>query len=143
MKKFQFPLDRVREYRCLQMEGEQVKLEELHARLIALEEMAAELVRQKQQAEQSVVGSSSTGLDLQHYAGYRGYAVRVAAMVAERRQAVLRDIEAQRARLLEARQKYEILDRLKTRSRGAWQAAVDREQESLAGELYLARWGSA
>jgi hypothetical protein len=64
-------------------------------------------------------------------------------MIHARRQQVSLDIDAQRGRVLDARQKYEMLDRLKTRSQGVWRAECNREQENLAGELYLARWGAA
>ncbi len=48
-------------------------------------------------------------------------------------------LEQQRQRVIEARRDAELLERLKRKALDAWQAASDREQETLATELYLAK----
>jgi hypothetical protein len=44
-----------------------------------------------------------------------------------------------RARVLEARRQFELLEKLRKESLGAWKTAVNKEQEDLAAELFLAR----
>jgi hypothetical protein len=41
--------------------------------------------------------------------------------------------------VIQARRDAELLERLKRKALAEWQAASDREQESLATELYLAK----
>ena len=45
----------------------------------------------------------------------------------------------QLSRVIEARRKFELLDRLREAALNEWQAAVNKEQEDLAAELFLAR----
>ena len=142
MKRFQFNLERVRQYRKLQMEAEQVKLEHAQARLLSLDHMEAELLRQKNEAGETIpVGSSfQTGEQLERLDGFRRYLVRMAHLLEIRRAEAIAVLVAQQTVLLEARRNYELLNRLKDRSRGQWQASFNREQEQVTAELYLARW---
>jgi hypothetical protein len=41
--------------------------------------------------------------------------------------------------VLEARRQFELLDDLREKALAKWKAASDKEQETLAGELFLAR----
>jgi len=141
MKRFQFPLDRVREFRKLQMESEQSKMEQLYARLHSIESMSAELERQKKQAESSVVSAGSVaGLELDSLREFKAYARRMASLFQLRRVQIEAEIDLQKEALLEARRKYEVLDRLKGRARSKWQHEFDKEQDELAAEVYLAGW---
>jgi len=49
-------------------------------------------------------------------------------------------VEAQRARVVEARRKFELLDHLKRQKQEAWRLESLKEEETLASELFLAKW---
>jgi len=141
MKRFRFPLDRVRQFRKMQMESEHAKLEQIYARLHSIESLTAELGRQKRQAETSVVSAASVaGLELNSLKEFRTYARKMTSVFQLRRAKIEAEIELQRQALLEARRKYEMLDRLRSRSRSKWQYEFDREQDQLAAEVHLAGW---
>jgi len=141
VKKFQFPLERVRRFRKLQMETEQVKLEQLQAHLASIDSMEAELHRQKQQADQALVESPTVGTpELAVVDSFRAYTQRMANIFALRRAQVQEEILMQKENLLVARQKYEVLERLKSNRHAKWKYDLHREVEQLATEAYLARW---
>jgi multidrug resistance efflux pump len=135
----------VRQYRLLQMETEQNKLEQLHAKVHALDQMEAELDRQRREAEDDVrrrtaAGSPVDPNDVSSMTGFRDYIRKMAEMLATRRVELNRQIAAQRQELLEARRRYEVLSRFRDKSKAQWTADFNKEQEELAGENYLARF---
>lgn len=48
-------------------------------------------------------------------------------------------VREQRQRVIEARRQYELLDHLYQKAHGEWVAALNKEQEETAAELYLAK----
>lgn len=145
MKRFEFSLERVRQFRKLQLETEQAKLEQARARLESVEAMIAELNRQRSLADdvsrrvRSNPGSVSMS-DVAGHAQFATYLQRMEHALVSRRAQALAEMEQQRRVLLEARKKYEMLDRFRSASRSAWQVEFAREQENMAGELFLAKW---
>jgi flagellar export protein FliJ len=148
MKRFEFSLERVRQFRKLQMETEQAQLEQARARLEAVEAMISELNRQRSLADDVSrrLRSSSGSVSMPDVAGHSQFAVYLQrmehALISRRQQAAL-EMERQRHVLLEARKRYEMLDRFRDASRSAWQVEFAREQENMAGELFLAKWNRA
>jgi len=145
MKRFEFPLERVRQFRKLQMETEQAKLEQARARLQSVDAMIAELNRQRSLAQDSSrqARSSPRAVSMSDVAGHAQFALYLQRMehaLNGRRHEALLEMERQRKVLLEARRKYEMLHRFRDSSQSAWQAEFSREQENLAGELFLAKW---
>jgi hypothetical protein len=145
MKKFTFPLERVLQYRKLQLESEHARLEQCAARLHSIERMEAELQRQKFEAEQGIREQEAPRATVRAHevdalSGYRYYVRRVGVQLAQRRAEAAHDLAQQRAALLDARRKYEILNRCREEAVRDWKYGFNREQESIAGELYLARW---
>ena len=49
-------------------------------------------------------------------------------------------MEEQRNRLLKARREHRLLEKLRQVRQAEWEAAVNREFETLAAETYLAGW---
>jgi hypothetical protein len=146
VKRFQFPLERVRQYRQLQMETEHAKLEQLHAKMHAIDQMESELDRQRRQAEEDIRhltarGSAVDPNDVAAMTGFREYMKKMAAMLAARRHELNQQIVAQREQLLAARQRFEVLTRFREKGKAEWILAFDHEQEQLASENYLARVG--
>lgn len=144
MKRFHFPLDRVRRWRQEQAGLEELKLQRWYAQLSALSEERARAESERAVNERNVLGQRSVeARELQALEAYR-LRVRAAIGGIERRRAeVTAEIEKQRLRLMEARRRAELLERLKSRMFDDWQAAADHEEETVAGELYLAQWNQA
>ena len=144
MKRFEFPLERVRQYRKLELDTEHARLEQAQARLNAVDAMITDLHRQEKQEEQesrearSKGGHTAVENALQH-TRFQSYVLRMAQMLDQQRAHVAQALERQRLVLLEARRRFEILDRFRQSSRAEWQAEFNREQENLAGELFLAK----
>ena len=148
MKKFSFALERVLEFRKLRMEEEQLRLEQCLARLQSIDLLERELQRQKFEADQDLrereAAQSIVAVEeASAFTAYRGYHRHAAAQLAGRRAEALHQIARQRGALLEARRNHEILRRSREQALREWKTEFNREQESLAGELYLARWKPA
>ena len=141
MKRFQFQLSRVHELRREQLEVEEAKLGLLLAERQALE---AESLRIENEAAATRVSLMVTGsAESQDLVASDTYLRRLAV---ERKKHAARTAEwqgraaAQRHAVVEARRRVRLLDRLEERRRAEWGKAVDREQENLSAELFLARW---
>jgi hypothetical protein len=140
MKRFEFPLDRVRRWRAGQATLEELKLEQLNDQLTKLREERRSIETARIQSEQELLGQPSiTATELQSLDLYRRHTLNKIGSIQnlERQAEVL--VEQQRQRVLRARRDAELLERLKGKAFDEWQAANDREQESLATELYLAK----
>ena len=140
MKRFHFPLERVRRWREGQAALEEMKLEQLQGNLAALrlekENIEVERSRsQKELLDQPFVQA----IELESLDAYRLHAQIKIHNIENRELEVAAQVEQQRQRLVEKRRDAELLERLKRKSWDEWQAASDREQESLASELHLAR----
>ena len=143
MKRFDFPLERVREWREKQLAVEEAKLERLFAELGAIAAARVELDAEQARNEQMVVQSSGvTASDLQALDGFRRYVKAERARIENLRADCDKRIKEQRAAILEARRRYELLARLKQRSLRLWTAGMNRELEASAAEAYLAKWNA-
>lgn len=143
MKRFQFPLERVRRWREEQAEYEKSRLQQLHGQLAALGEEKSRVERERVQCAQRILGQASVepgelaALDV-----YRAHVRSRIERIEDRRREVQGWIEQQRQRVLEARRRAELLERLKSKKLEEWQTAADREEETLAGEVYLGKWSA-
>lgn len=141
MKRFVFPPERVRRWRQEQLELQTAKLRQLCGQLAALGQEKARIENERAATALRILGQASVDAgELQALDAYRLH-VRARIAEIERRQGqVSAQIEQQRARVIEARRQAELLERLKTKMFEEWQALARREEETLAGELYLAKW---
>ncbi len=141
MKRFLFPLERVRRWRAGQAALEELKLEQLRGSLEALREAKRNMSRERSESELEVLGQASMeASELESLDAYRLHARnKIREFENQERQAAAQ-IEEQRQRVIQARRNMELLERLKQKALDAWQAESDREQENFAAELYLARW---
>ena len=80
------------------------------------------------------------GSDLGFISGYGQHLARERTKTIERRHAKQREIVRQVELHRLARQRCELLEELKRRRLGEWQAQADLELDQLAHESYLARW---
>ena len=140
MKRFQFPLESVRRWRAGQATLEEAKLEQLRGNLQALREEKQNIETERGRSEREILGQASIeATDLETLDAFRLHARSKIRDIETRQRQAEEQVEKQRQRLIEARRSAELLERLLEKARVAWRAASDREQESLAAELYLAQ----
>ena len=143
MKKFHFPLERVREWRDKQVSIEEAVLERLRAERAAIEEMAAALDRERESNEAAVLKAHTVdALSLRALDAYRRFARCRAAAMSRERDASDERIAAQRLRVMDARRKVRLLDKLREKRHRLWIAELDKEIEEQAAESYRARRAS-
>jgi flagellar export protein FliJ len=145
MKRFQFPLDRVLRYRHLQAEAEEAKLQAQLTRLRQLEERLELIDREGARTEEAVRQSlvpphEVRSEDMVTYPNYRSVLARGKRGLEQERQRRLAEIERQRANVLEAYRAREILERARKQALDHWRAEYTKEQDAMAGELYLTQW---
>jgi flagellar export protein FliJ len=141
VKKFHFRLARVLEWRRQQLELEESRLAPLFAERDAFITSLAEIGRDEEQTRRGIADAGASDAQelaaggdwLQHLQSRRK---KVQAAIEECQGRV----KAQQAAILEARRKVRLIERLEQRHLSEWGAAVDREQEALAAELFLARF---
>lgn len=141
MKRFEFPLERVREWRLSELDMEMAAAAALALELSRITAERQAIEREREAAERSILAASSvSAAELAALDAFRLHAENAAAEADRRRQDCEQRIVRQRRRILEARQRCELLSRLRQRSLAAWRSGLQREEEALAGELFLARF---
>jgi flagellar export protein FliJ len=141
MKSFRFPLQRVLDWRGLQLRTEEEKLAGLQQKLTSLIHREKALAAAQSKSESEVLGSPSIlGADLRALAGFQ---VRIkserVALEASRAQCHTQ-IAEQRKRLLKARKDFRVLEQLKEKRHKSWAYLGDREVEETAAESYISNW---
>lgn len=141
MKRFEFTLARVHDFRRRQLDLEEAKLQALLAERQGLETETARLQSEASRTRNSLMVTGS--VEAQELVAANLYLRRLgieqtghAAKVTDWQNRVRKQQEA----MVEARRRVRLMEKLEEKQRGAWQSAVDREQEDLASELFLARW---
>jgi flagellar FliJ protein len=142
MKTFRFPLQRVLEWRSLQLRVEEEKLAGLQQQLASLLELLERIVSARNRSESHLfVSGTAAGSELQSWALYQARLARqrdvLKTQIAQCEKLVLE----QHQRLLKARTDHRVLEKLKERRWRQWVYLNDREVEDTAAEVYLAKWG--
>jgi flagellar export protein FliJ len=141
MKKFAFPLETARKLRERQTELEEARLQALFTEKQAMENRTVSIQAELEAEHERIEDRSYEAGELARLDGFRSWVTREK----QRLRASMADcderIEAQRAVLVEARRRFQLVDRLKEKSLLEWGRAGAKEQEDLAAELYLARRG--
>jgi len=144
MTRFQFPLERVLEWRRTQLELEEAKFQQRAAELAAVDRARAELDAGAHHAELQVRRwDGVAGRDLRALGEFRLHVRAESSRLGQRRAECAKALAAQQAEMLETRRRCRLLERLKERRLAEWKTAADREIEEIASESYLAQWGSA
>jgi flagellar export protein FliJ len=141
MKAFQFPLQRVLEWRALHMRTEEEKLSSMQNKLAEVLHRDNALVAEQLNAQMNVLGQQV--LEGSQFRALAAFQLRIrnerAALLASRRN-YESQIAEQRKRLLKARKDCKILGNLKERRKKAWTYLSDRELENTAAESYISNW---
>jgi len=140
MKRFSFPLERVRRWREDQVELEEIRLQNGYRDLRAVE---AEQIRVAEETERScreiLAKPSIPAGELSLLEDYRLWGMRENRRLAASKAELEKGIREQKQRLLEAHRRFKLLNGLRDKALVSWTAARDKEQEDLAAELYLAK----
>jgi hypothetical protein len=140
MKRFSFPLERVRLWRAGQVALEELKLEHFSEALSKLQQEKQGIQSERASSHRQVLGQSSMqASELESLDVYRLHTRNRIREIENRERQAVQQADAQRQRVIEARRAAELLDRLRRKAMEEWRIASDREQETLATELYLAK----
>jgi len=140
MKRFAFPLERVRRWREDQVELEEIRLQNAYRDLRAVEaEQSRVAVETERSCRQILEKTSIPAPELSMLEDYRSWAMRESRRLAASKIEIEKLIREQQQRVLEAHRRFKLLDGLRGKALASWTAARDKEQEDLAAELYLAK----
>jgi hypothetical protein len=140
MNAFRFRLQRVLDWRRTQLGIEEAKLEQKAGVVAELDRVREVLAAEGSMAETEVRARAPLyGWDLSALHGFRQHVGEQQRKIAARRAVCVEQMEAQRQKMLEARQRFRLLERLQKRRLDEWKAAMDKELEQFAAEAYLAR----
>lgn len=140
MRRFHFPLERVRQWRDGQAALEELKLEQLLQNVAALERAKQSIETERAESERQLLSRKTIeAAELQNLDSYQLHSRDKIRDIENRKRQASVEVDQQRQRVIGARRDAELLERLKQKAREAWQAASDREEEALVAELYLAR----
>jgi flagellar export protein FliJ len=143
MKKFSFPLEKLRGWREMQRQAEESKLQALVSEQTSLIRMRQSLEEERRRVSAFVERAGLDSSELLAADRFRGHATRQEARLAAAGRELDARLGAQRKNVLEARQRVEALNHLRESQLTAWRAELDKEQENLVAELVVARWKAA
>ena len=141
MKKFRFPLQKLRDWRQIRFETEEARLSGmLHQRRQLT--LARQRLNEESEAALAACVTAATlrSDELVWLDSYRRFARAEAARIEGQMRGLETQIEAQRRQLLETRRSVMVLDGLKDRQHQQWRQEADKEQEEMVAELVVARW---
>lgn len=141
MKPFRFSLQRVLEWREVQLRTEEEKLSSLQQQLSALLIRDKELQASLLKSELDLRGRPVIGAT--ELAALTGFRRRIDTQRRNLREACIkleRAIDEQRKQLLKARRDHRILEKLRDKRRAEWIYLQDRELENVAADAFLAQW---
>jgi len=144
MRSFDFPLQKVLDWRRTQLDLSEAHFRQAAAALAELDRARNEIEAAENSADAevrrwgAVVGSDLAALDQ-----FRRHAHARKELLAARRASSARELATREAAMLEARRRCRLLERLKERRWSEWKLARDKELEEVAAESWLAQWGTA
>ncbi len=141
MKRFDFPLERVRQFRREQAEIEEAKLGAALRVRREIERQREVLLEQRAEAERVALDKVvQNAVELAALDAFRRH-------VRSRRESLARKITESDARITEqrrtvaeAQRRHRLIEKLKDRRMDEWRKEFERELETVAAEAYLAGW---
>jgi hypothetical protein len=140
MKRFHFPLERVRRWRLEQLNVKELKLQKVRGDRQLLAEAKQQTRDGLAKSRNDVLSQPSVlGLELENLDAYGIHVREMVRGFEKLEQEAEAKVVEQRNRVLEARRQFELLDGLRVKALAKWRAEGDREQETLAAELFLSK----
>jgi flagellar export protein FliJ len=131
MKAFRFRLEQVLSWRRTELDLEESRLKQMHAAVVALDRERTELESARDDAGRSLLARAAVyGADLQLLASYRDAVKRQSARLERRRTERLKEIAAQKEKLMEARRRFRLLEKLRERRLAEWRYESARQAEA-------------
>jgi flagellar export protein FliJ len=144
MKKFCFPLEKLRSWRRTEFEVEQAKLEHMLVEQELLGQQQRELAGAQQRERSAVISAGGAAAqEIAALALFLQHAQNEQRRIRQSQNEIAKSINGQRGAVLEARRRLEILNRYRERKHHEWQIESDRQQEELVAELVIGRWKRA
>jgi flagellar export protein FliJ len=144
MTSFRFPLDRVLDWRKLQMRAEEEKLAAAQQKLDTVTQRLTALAAAELKSEMGLRKLPSVnGSELQTVAAFQARVRKMNHALELERLQCEKLVAAQRTRLLKARKDFRILEKLRERRHEAWVYLSDREIESIAADSYNSKLARA
>jgi|SRR5579871_3982370 len=141
MKRFEFSLDKVMEWRRTEAKLEETKLELMYAELAAIDARERSLNQDRADSDRALIGApTSTGLELAALDRFRRYTRAECAKVSHARAACRARIAAQLQVVSGKRRDVRLLERLREQRLKTWNTEFSREIDAQADEAYLAKW---
>jgi len=141
VKSFKFSLQRVLDWRALQMRTEEEKLAMLQRKLAALAQREQSLTAAQSKSERDVLSRPFIdGSQIKALAAFRLSIEHGRASIRASRAQCEALLVEQRMRLLKARRDLRVLEKVKENRLKEWQSLSDREVEDTAAENYISQW---
>jgi flagellar export protein FliJ len=141
MKRFSFPPGRVMEWRRTEARIEEAKLERLFGESRGIDARVAELNEERSEAERALIAApASTGEELAAVSAFQRFSAAEEKRLAAKRAECAGRIAAQMQVVARKRRDVRLLEKLKERRLKMWRGEVNRENDALGEEAYLARW---
>jgi flagellar export protein FliJ len=141
MKAFHFPLQRVLDWRALQLRTQEEKLSVLQGKLAEVLHRENALLVAELNAEMHLLGQASVeGSEFRALAAFQLRLRHERISLQASRNNYENLIAEQRTRLLKARKDCKTVENLKERRKTAWTYLSDRELENTAAESYISKW---
>jgi flagellar export protein FliJ len=143
MKRLEFRLEKVRDFRRQQLELEETKLEKLHAERRELHAESLRLEREAAATRRPLMATTSVsmeGCELAAADRYLRHLANARKRHTEKLTAFDTRLRKQQEAVLEARRRLRLIEKLEARQLSDWKREADREQENLSAELFLAQW---
>lgn len=141
MKRFAFRLERLLQWRTVEREREEGRLQALFSEAERLESARISLETGARLAEESVLRSDVLIEERQALGNYRRFLANERKRLMRLRTELESRIRAQRILLVEAERKVEALTQMRDDKLAEWRSLVDKEQGDFVDELVVARWG--
>lgn len=141
MKTFRFNLERVLEWRTIQLRAAEEKLTQLRqhfSKLLQQEEQIQAAYRDN--AERLLASQTLEGAELQVLAAYRVRTDNLHQALQKQKAQCEALIHEERQRLLKARKDHRILEKLKETRFKNWVYLNERDIEATAAEAFLSKW---
>ena len=140
MKRFSFSLERVLEFRRQQEELERNRMEALAAQRLHLGQRAIEMEEQSRQARAGcAAGTGVPAIEIRQAFDYAQTLWWAREETLAQRESVERQRREQMQVVIEARRRVQLLEKLRSEQWSRHRKQADREAETLAGELHLAK----
>jgi len=137
MIRFRFPLERVLEWRRLQMRAEEEKLLILQQRADGIVARMSSLASAELRSEWGLRKLASVdGSDLRALASFQDRVRKLRDALETEKQNCEKMMAQQRTRLLRARRDFRVIEKLRERKLEAWQYLSERELEEIAADVH-------